>query len=293
MRFWMKYLTVSATLALFVACSDDDSDFATRPNAKASSSSVSSSSSSDLPQSSSSETSESSSSVLADYVDPSTVVKGTMTDERDGQTYKTVTIGTQTWMAENLNYAYLQPTDELDSSSFCHNDSAESCTKYGRLYLWSAAMDSAGVWSTNGMGCGSGEECFPTYPVRGVCPEGWHFPDSTEWEILFSAVGGFATAGKILKASSGWDSDLEISGNGTDAYGFSALPVGPRSYNGSYHDRADVTIFWTSTKSGEGDAYYMRLWNSLDDAFLSDATTETGAVVRCVKDYISNKPSEL
>lgn len=154
-------------------------------------------------------------------------------------------------------------------------------------------MDSAGVWSTNGMGCGSGEECFPTYPVRGVCPEGWHFPDSTEWEILFSAVGGFATAGKILKASNGWDSDLEISGNGTDAYGFSALPVGPRSYSGSYHDRADVTIFWTSTKSGEGDAYYMRLWNSLDDAFLSDATTETGAVVRCVKDYISNKPSVL
>ena len=102
------------------------------------------------------------------YADPLTVVKSFMTDERDGQTYKTVTIGTQTWMAENLNL-------ETDYS-YCYNDSAEYCGKYGRLYTWAAAMDSVGTWSTNGKGCGYGNVCSATYPVRGVCPEGWHLP---------------------------------------------------------------------------------------------------------------------
>ena len=54
-------------------------------------------------------------------------------DARDGQIYKTVKIGNQVWMAQNLNYAYLQPTSELDSSSFCYEDSPENCKKYGRL----------------------------------------------------------------------------------------------------------------------------------------------------------------
>ena len=83
---------------------------------------------------------------------------GELVDERDGQVYKTVKIGDQWWMAQNLSYAYLQPTDELDSSSFCYNNSAEYCAKYGRLYLWSAAMDSVGTWSLDGKGCGYGVE---------------------------------------------------------------------------------------------------------------------------------------
>ena len=63
-----------------------------------------------------------------------------MKDDRDGQTYKTVKIGSQWWMAENLNYAYLQPTASEDSSSFCYNNLPENCEKYGRLYLWSAMI---------------------------------------------------------------------------------------------------------------------------------------------------------
>ena len=96
----------------------------------------------------SSSSSSSSSSVLV-------VVYGEMTDERDGQTYKTVKVNDNvTWMAENLNYAYLQPTAELDSSSWCYFDTIEGCNRYGRYYLWSAMIDSAGIFSDKTKGCG-------------------------------------------------------------------------------------------------------------------------------------------
>ena len=246
---------------------------------------LSSSSSSDLPQSSSSETSESSSSVLADYVDPSTVVKGTMTDERDGQTYKTVTIGTQTWMAENLNYAYTDVPYKhgnytSDSTSWCYKDSASYCTKYGRLYTWAAAMDSVGTWSTNGKGCGYGTTCSPTYPVRGICPEGWHLPTKAEFETLFTAVGGKSTAGKVLKSTSGWNS----SGNGSDAFAFSALPAGYRNDLGDYLNEGYNAGYWSSTEYGSYNAYSMLLDYISADAGLGNASKGLAFYVRCLRD---------
>ncbi len=127
-----------------------------------------------------------------------------MTDERDGQVYKTVYVESidRTWMIQNLNYAYLQPTAELDSSSWCQNDDPENCGKNGRLYIWSAAMDSAGLFSEDGNGCGYGVICdypepdtanfFWYWIVRGVCPAGWHLPNSDEWsEFVFAALGGY------------------------------------------------------------------------------------------------------
>lgn len=110
---------------------------------------------------------------------------GKMTDSRDGQTYRTVTIGTQTWMAENLNYKA--------DSSFCHHNDESNCSNYGRFYRWATAMDSAGTWSSNGKGCGYGKACSPTYPVRGVCPSGWHLPSLTELITLFNVVEGSST----------------------------------------------------------------------------------------------------
>ena len=159
------------------------------------------------------------------FVAPSTVVKGTMKDSRDGQKYKTVTIGSQVWMAQNLNY---ESTD-----SFCYNDSAEYCAKYGRLYTWAAAMDSVGAWSTNGKGCGYDTTCTPTYPVRGVCPSGWHLPTRDEFENLVYAVGGFATFNKMLKSTSGWDKDQ----NGIDSYSFTAYSSGFRFLDGYYSEK--------------------------------------------------------
>ena len=210
---------------------------------------------------------------------------GTMTDSRDGQTYKTVTIGTQTWMAENLNYAYTgvpynYSGNTSDSTSWCYSNDASNCTKYGRLYTWAAAMDSVGTWTTNGKGCGYNKTCSPTYPVRGVCPEGWHLPTRAEFETLFTAVGGESIAGQKLKSTSGWYS----SGNGADAYSFSALPAGIRYGNGTYYYEGYDAYFWGSTEYNSDSADDMYLGYLIDHALLLDYGKSDGFSVRCVKD---------
>ena len=193
-----------------------------------------------------------------------------LTDSRDGQTYKTVTIGSQTWMAQNLNYKA--------ANSFCYESSAENCEKYGRLYLWSAAMDSVGAWSTNGKGCGDLTSCSPTDPVRGVCPKGWHLPSNTEWETMLIAVGGVSTAGKVLKSTSGWN------GNGTDDFGFSALSAGYRFVRGDYDLEGSKTYFWSSTEKDNNRAISMSLNGNDDNAFLNGNYKFLGFSVRCLKD---------
>ncbi|MBO4712518.1 MAG: fibrobacter succinogenes major paralogous domain-containing protein [Fibrobacter sp.] len=198
---------------------------------------------------------------------------GTMTDSRDGQTYKTVTIGTQTWMAENLNYK----TD----SSFCYENVETNCTKYGRLYTWVAAMDSAGTWTTNGKGCGYNKTCSPIYPVRGVCPEGWHLPTYTEWYTLIMAVGG--DAGTKLKSTSGWiDYDKDESGNGTDSFGFSARPAG--QYDGDYNDEGRIAHFWSSMECDDSYYAHYMLVSTYRYAELYSSLRYYGSSVRCLKD---------
>ena len=121
-----------------------------------------------------------------------TVICGEMIDGRDGQSYKTVTVGNMvTWMAENLKYAYLQPTLELDSSSWCYENLLTGCDAYGRLYLWSAMMDSAAIFSEKSRGCGyytaedEWQKCS-NENVRGVCPEGWRLPTYNDYVELMS-----------------------------------------------------------------------------------------------------------
>ena len=215
---------------------------------------------------------------------------GTLTDDRDGQTYKTVKIGEQWWMAENLNYAYTGVPFKVydfasDSTSWCCDNDAANCAKYGRLYTWSAAMDSVGEWSTNGKGCGYGPTCSPTYSVRGVCPEGWHLPDTTEWNALFDAVGGKVTAGIMLKSTEGWNDYYGTSGNGWDAYSFSALPAGFRYFFGDYFDEGYNTHFWSSTECNSDGAYYMGLGYRYDGADLDVTYKYEGfESVRCLRD---------
>ena len=249
----------SVSIALFFAACGDDSN-SVEPSLDESSSSItlsSSSSSAVIPGSSSVTLSE---------------VEGSLTDTRDGQTYKTVTIGSQTWMAENLN---LRTAD-----SYCYSIDESYCAKYGRIYTWSAAMDSAGSWSANGDGCGYNKTCSPTYPVRGVCPVGWHLPTKAEFETLFTAIGGISNAGKMLKTTSGW----EYSGNGTDDYSFSALPAGFRYRNGNFGNVGYESLFWCSTEDDSESACYVYMSHLNDDAKLRNNFKNLGFSVRCVKD---------
>ena len=302
---------------LLTACGDDESSgFTTRPDEDSSSSVCedcddSSSSSSVTPQSSESETSVSSSSSAKSSSsknvdaksssssaeslssDASSIsffedgVTGTMTDGRDGQTYKIVKIGEQIWMAENLNYAYTGVPFEsgditFDSTSWCYDNDPANCAKYGRLYTWSAAMDSVGTWSANGKGCGYGVQCTPIYPVRGICPEGWHLPNDTEWDTLFVAVGGLGVAGNVLKSQTGWDNN----GNGTDVFGFSALPAGYRhDYNGEFYYAGSEASFWSSLDNHSQFTRKMRLDEmKCDNGCLDDEEKSVAISVRCVKD---------
>ena len=180
-----------------------------------------------------------------------------VTDPRDGTTYRTVTIGNQVIMAENLSYEYkvLNPSsgDSVVYGNACYSEdrmwqSAEvldSCRTLGRYYTWGAAIDSAAVFSDDGKGCTASFYfgCNMTTPVRGICPEGWHLPDSTEWQQLYNFVEGNAYA-------------LEATGFkewafATDEYGLSLRPAG--WYRLSLFDNSNIAFLWTASLSYSDD----------------------------------------
>ena len=234
-----------------------------------------------------------------------------ITDSRDGQTYRTVKIGSQIWMAQNLNY-------KTEKSS-CYDDADSNCTKYGRLYTWADAMDSTAFFSTNGKGCGYTLEdrdmCTPRYPVRGICPLGWHLPTSSEWSVLLSVVSEgkisddqFPRAGKKLKSKNGWTAPekeitlLYMEENGirqevhvrtpeemkrfvnTDDYGFSVLPGGFKENYWGYKEGGSRAEFWTSVQSNSSFVKNVFFLDYETTAFNSSAGIDYSLSVRCVKD---------
>jgi len=185
-----------------------------------------------------------------------------------GKEYEAVLIGTQTWMAENLNYNA--------SGSKCGNGSSLSdantstCDTYGRLYNWSTAMNGATSSNTN-----------PS-KVRGVCPSGWHLPSNEEWTTLTNFVG--TNAGTKLKAINGWNNHNGSSDNGTDDYGFSALPGGYGNSIGYFNDVGYYGYWWSSTESNTSYAYsrYMTYGTATVSSNSYDKTDFFS--VRCVQD---------
>ena len=153
-------------------------------------------------------------------------------------------------------------------------------------------MDSAGIIKGNtANGCGYGSNCASNETIRGgtirgVCPEGWHLPSYAEWNDdewgeLVTAVGGFSVAGKMLKSETGWESYSGI--YNADAFGFSALPAGMRSYHGDYGSMGFSAYFWSSSEGG-CFTYSMGLSCTFDDADLYNDERGYGFSVRCLKD---------
>ncbi len=170
---------------------------------------------------------------------------GTYTDSRDGQTYKWVKIGSQVWMAENLNFS-------TNSGSWCYDNNTTNCNRYGRLYNWQTARD--------------------------ACPPGWHLPNDAEWSQLTNYLR--SNIGTRLKSRNGWSEN----GNGTDEFGFSALPGGTRVGSGvfgliNYHG-----YWWTATSQRTNDAWLRIVYYNYSNIDRISDSKELGLSVRCVRD---------
>ena len=200
--------------------------------------------------------------------------KGTLIDERDGHEYKTIGIKTQMWMAENLNFADSINYPSMLERNWCYNNEFDNCERYGRLYTWSATIDSV-YWARQGKTCGHEEDsCGLPRKVQGICPDGWHVPGS-EWGILYSAMqNNYKTI--QAKGFPEWK-------KATDEYGFSSLPAGGyyREENVKFYGIGFESHFWYSSEISD----YTLSW----DVFASSAGSggsakHLGLSVRCVKD---------
>jgi len=182
-------------------------------------------------------------------------------DSRDGKSYKKVTIGTQTWMAENLN--------NEAAGGRCYGDNPSNCAKYGRLYNWDEAYN--------------------------ACPSGWHLPSSDkEWTTLVNYAGGKNIAGKKLKSKTGWNRN----GNGTDEYGFSALPGGVATEcemcdlgETEFHGVGTNGSWWSATWGDyeyEYEAWYQAMGHNNTEASGGIASQSALLSVRCVQDEVQS-----
>jgi len=181
-------------------------------------------------------------------------------DSRDGKKYKMVKIGTQTWMAKNLNYNA--------NGSKCYDNKPANCDKYGRLYDWATAMK--------------------------ACPKGWHLPKNEDWDKLYRFADNTSgtdspyiseTAGKFLKTVSGWKDEKGKPGNGLDTYGFSALPGGFCDHDSRFNFAGCYGVWWSATEYEHNlYAYNQHIVCSGNEAYYSYNDKNYLFSVRCVKD---------
>jgi uncharacterized protein (TIGR02145 family) len=162
-----------------------------------------------------------------------------------GRAYKTILIGNQEWLAENLQL------DDGESGIYTGQSSPYASEHF---YTWDAAVR-----------------------VSATAGDGWHLPSNTEFETLFTSAGGSSTAGNALKSMSLWNN----SGNGIDAYGFSALPAGQRHPSEDFCDDGNVACFWSSIDNST-TSYYMEL-SVADNASLANISKDYGFSVRLVR----------
>jgi uncharacterized protein (TIGR02145 family) len=193
---------------------------------------------------------------------------GISTVNYSGKTYKTVQIGDQCWLKENLDAGTMiqsssgsdNQTDNDTTEKYCYDNNPENCEIYGGLYQWNEAMQ----YSTIEMS-------------QGICPDGWHIPGDTEFQKLSGKVSGNSDALKTVGQ-----------GNGTNISGFSALLAGSRSANdGSFNNLGGNdpgTAIWSSNENSTTKANYMYVGNDNDNVVLTNYSMSFGFSVRCLKD---------
>ena len=194
----------------------------------------------------------------------------TLTDKRDGNVYKVITIGTYKWMAENLRFMPdVTPVDEGYTDDMCRYvygydgydvdsaKSSENYAKYGVLYNWSAAKKS--------------------------CPRGWHLPSEDEWQVLEQALGDVQLGPFLAGESDEWEDGKMKKDSNYGKSEFNALPSGYRDGNGFFAEKGQVAYFWTANKFEVYYAYYRYI--AADETYLGHehGQVENGYSVRCVK----------
>ena len=213
-----------------------------------------------VPTQSSEESSSSSAQSSSSSIVPYTPPPGSYGEmDYKEQKYRTVKIGDQEWMAENMNAV-------VDGST-CYRDSSKYCDLYGRLYKWEEA--------------------------KTICPEGWRLPDTTDWTILFEFVGGKAQAATRLKATTSWTKNGD--GNGDDAFGFSAFAAGGAKASGSlpYQGEGNSASFWTIEKGSDNVAWSVGMYWSDAKVTINETILSDGLSVRCIKESNSLSSSSV
>ena len=192
---------------------------------------------------------------------------GTFTDARDGETYHTVKIGNQVWMAENLRFKA--------EGSFAAGNDEENVKKFGRLYTWTSALDIPAEFVDQSPAKDLAMyEKMKDKNYQGIAPEGWHIPSNKEWEELMGNVDSRSN-GAEFRSACVWQKP------GKDSLGFFALPAGYRFDDGSFRHFGRRARFWSKDEYGKANAYRLSITeNSVDieGVYRSDALS-----VRCVK----------
>lgn len=208
----------------------------------------------------------------------------TLIDNRDGQKYPTVLIGSQCWMAKNLNMGIRiegagDQTDNLIIEKYCYNDLESNCTLNGGLYQWNEIM-----------------QYETTAGAQGICPSEWHVPSDEEWKQLEGEVDSLFSypdpewdntlfrgynVGLNLKSLTGWAED----GNGTDLYGYAALAGGHRFSDTNFFGIGYYATFWTSSQTYSGEeAFFRRLFWTENKVNRTNAGKDFAYSIRCLKD---------
>jgi len=194
-----------------------------------------------------------------------------ITDVRDGKVYNTVLIGGYCWISQNLNIGTRingsqSQTNNSTIEKYCYNDLETNCDVYGGLYQWPEAM-----------------QYVTTQGVQGICPSGWHLPTDAEWTTLTTFLGGESVAGGKMKEAGTlhWASPNT---GATNESGFTALPGGDRSSNGSFYDLTYYAYFWSSSEYSSSYAWYRYLYYDNDDVYRGYGSKTYGFSVRCVQD---------
>ena len=190
---------------------------------------------------------------------------GMPTIKYEGKTYHTVHIGSQCWLKENLNVGVRidsakNQTNNRIIEKYCYRNDPANCTKLGGLYQWNEALQ----YSSD------------TIKVQGICPKGWHLPDTSEIRKLTLAVNKNS---KNLKAIGQGDG----AGVGTNNSGFSALLAGSRGLNGAFFGLNGYTYIWSSSVANSSDAFDLYLNHATGNIYQSNSNEGYGFSVRCIK----------